>query len=175
MPCLPAQRGVTLIEVLVAMLIFSVGLMGVAALLVMSARSSHAAYLRTQVTFLAQSMADRMLANPIAVWMGDYNDTYPNGASQDCTAGCTPRQLALHDKGIWSSQLASFLSPDVQASIACSRAGLAYVPTPDQLAMRPPYGGSCKMKVSWTEQGIGAAGSSKNESAPQTFDWEFQP
>jgi type IV pilus assembly protein PilV len=175
MPHLPAQRGVTLIEVLVAVLIFSSGLIGVAVLLVMSARSSHAAYLRTQVTFLAQSMADRMQANPVAVWMGDYNDTYPSSARQDCAAGCTPRELALHDKGIWSSQLITFLPPDAQASIDCSSVGLAYVPPPDQLAMRPPYGGSCKMKVIWLEQGIGAAGSSKNISAPQTFAWEFQP
>ncbi|WP_205744430.1 type IV pilus modification protein PilV [Dyella sp. M7H15-1] len=175
MPYLPVQRGVTLVEVLVALLIFSVGLIGVVALLVMSARSSHAAYLRSQVTFLAQGMADRMQANPIAVWKGDYNGTYPNGASQDCTAGCTPQQLALHDKGIWSSQLTTFLPSDAQARIICSSAGLAYVPSSDQLALRPPYGGSCKMSVSWTEQGVGAKGSGKNDPAPQTFAWEFQP
>jgi type IV pilus assembly protein PilV len=74
---LPYQRGITLIEVLVAVLIFSIGLLGVAGLLVMSVRSNHAAYLRTQVTFLAQSMADRMQANPIGVWSGDYNGRYP--------------------------------------------------------------------------------------------------
>lgn len=175
MPCRPAQRGVTLIEVLVAILIFSVGLIGVAALLLLSARSSHVAYLRTQVTFLAQNMADRMQANPMAVWVGDYNGSYPNGGAQDCVAGCTPRELAQHDKGIWSSQLTTLLSPDAQASITCSAAGLAYVPSPEQVALRPPYGGSCKMSVSWTEQGVSAVGSHKNDAALQTFTWEFQP
>lgn len=175
MPCLPAQRGATLIEVLVAILVFSVGLMGVAGLLLMSARSSHAAYLRTQVTFLAQNMADRMQANPMAVWMGDYNGTYPNGRAQDCAAGCTPRQLALHDQGVWSGQLSTLLSPDAQASITCSSAGLAYVPSSEQLALRPPYGGSCKMRMSWTEQSIGEGASGKSDEVPQTFAWEFQP
>lgn len=175
MSYLPAQRGVTLIEVLVAILVSSVGLIAVAALLLMSARSSHAAYLRTQVTFLAQNMADRMQANPMAVWTGDYNGTYPNGGAQGCAEGCTPRQLAQHDKGIWSSQLTTLLSPDAQANITCGTTGLAYVPSAEQLALRPPYGGSCKMSVSWTEQGIGAAGSGKNDAALQTFAWEFQP
>lgn len=175
MPNLPSQRGVTLIEVLVALLIFSVGLIGTAGLLVMSARSSQGAYVRTQVTFLAQGMADRMQANPMGVWRGDYNGDYPNPRRQDCTAGCTPRQLAVRDKGVWSEQLTTFLSSDARANISCSGTGLAYVPRADEIALRPPYGGTCKMKVSWTEQGIGAAGSDKNDHAQETFAWEFQP
>jgi type IV pilus assembly protein PilV len=175
MPYLPFQRGVTLIEVLVAILLFSIGLMGVAGMLVMSARSTHSAYLRSQVSFLAQGMADRMQANPIGVWTGDYNGTYPNTIWQDCTAGCTPRQLAIHDKGIWSGQLKTFLSTDVQANISCGSRGLAYIPGSDELGLRPPYGGSCTMTVSWTEQGIGLAGSDQNDHARQTFAWEFQP
>lgn len=175
MQCLAHQRGVTLIEVLIAVLIFSIGLIGVAGLLVMSARSNHAAYLRTQVTFLAQSMADRMQANSIGVWRGDYDGTYPNGNAQDCAAGCTPRQLALHDRGAWSSQLVTFLPAGVEASIACNNAGMAVAPTTDQLALRPPYGGTCKMTVTWTERGHGVTDSGGNDYSPQTFAWEFQP
>jgi type IV pilus assembly protein PilV len=174
MPYLPSQKGVSLVEVLVAVLVF-IGLIGAAGLLVMSARSSHSAYVRSQVTFLAQSMVDRMQANPIGVWRGDYNGKYPDNVSQDCAAGCTSQQLAMHDKGIWSGQLITFLSRNAQANIACSDTGLAYVPAPDQLALRPPYGGSCKMEVSWVEQGMGAPGSDKNDHAQQTFAWEFQP
>lgn len=168
------QRGVTLIEVLIAVLIFSLGLIGVAGLLMMSVRGNHAAYLRTQVTFLAQGMADRMQANPIGVWGGDYNQTYPKPSSQDCAGGCTPRQLAEHDGGVWSRQLTSFLPSNTQASIRCSSAGVA-VPSSEQLALRPPYGGNCSMSISWTEQGVGAAASSQNDHALQTFAWEFQP
>ncbi|GAB2577078.1 type IV pilus modification protein PilV [Dyella jejuensis] len=171
----PRQRGVTLIEVLVAMLVFGIGLLGVAGLLLLSARANHAAYLRTQVTFLAQGMADRMQANPVGVWNGDYNGVYPDTAAQDCAAGCTPHQLALHDRGRWSSQLATFLPPDAKADIACDSHGLAYVPSAEQRLLRPPFGGNCAMTITWTEQGVGAGASEAGDHAPQTFAWTFQP
>ncbi len=80
------QSGVSLIEVLVAVLVFSVGLIGLAGLIVMSTRSTHVGYLRTQATFLANSMAERMSANPAALWTKQYdNAAYPVAAA---TAGC---------------------------------------------------------------------------------------
>lgn len=169
------QRGITLIEVLIALLIFSIGLMGVAGLLVMSARSVHTAYLRTQVTFLAQSMADRMSANVIGVWRGYYNGSYPSSGVQRCTQGCTPQQLAEHDKGLWSSQLATFLPSATKAKISCSAAGVSYTPTPDQVALRPSYGGSCDMTITWMERGVTMDGASTEDQSLQTFAWEFQP
>ena len=167
---MPLPRGVTLIEVLVAMLVFSVGLIGAAGLMVMAARSNQAAYLRTQVTFLAQNMAERMQANSIGVWNGDYNGSYPDASSQDCAGGCTPTQLALHDRQRWSSQLKTFLPPDVQASIRCSQSGVPYVPTREQILLRPPYGGHCSMSVTWPERRLADA-----DASLQTFAWEFQP
>jgi type IV pilus assembly protein PilV len=168
-------RGITLIEVLIALLIFSIGLMGVAGLLVMSARSVHTAYLRTQVTFLAQSMADRMSANVIGVWKGYYNGSYPSSGAQSCAQGCTPQQLAEHDKGLWSSQLATFLPTATKAKISCSAVGVSYMPTPDQVALRPSYGGSCDMTVTWMERGVTVDGGSEEDRPLQTFAWEFQP
>ena len=169
------QRGITLIEVLLTLLIFSIGLMGVAGLLVMSARSIHAAYLRTQVTFLAQSMADRMGANAVGIWKGYYNGTYPSSGAQSCADGCTPQQLAEHDKALWSSQLATFLPTGVKATIRCSNAGVAYVPAPEQVMLRPPYGGSCSMSITWAEREVAVSKSNSNDRSLQTFAWEFQP
>jgi type IV pilus assembly protein PilV len=173
MRCLQRQRGVTLIEVLVAVLVSSIGLIGVAALLVVSARSNHAAYLRTQVSFLAQGMADRMRANPLGVRGGGYNGSFPGGSEQDCATGCTPGQLALHDQGVWSRQLQTLLPPGARATIAC-REGGASAPGPGPSAS-PPYGGNCTMTMTWPESGVGAAGSEQNDRAAQTFAWEFQP
>jgi type IV pilus assembly protein PilV len=173
MQSLRRQRGVTLIEVLVAVLVSSAGLIGVAALLVTSARSNHAAYLRTQVSFMAQGMADRMRANPIGVRGGGYNGSFPSGSTQDCALGCTPAQLALHDQGVWSRQLQTLLPPGARATIACRESGAAG-PGSDPSAP-PPYGGSCTMTMSWLESGVGAAGSDENDRAAQTFAWEFQP
>jgi type IV pilus assembly protein PilV len=159
-----------LIEVLVAMLVFSVGLIGAAGLMAMAARSNQAAYLRTQVTFLAQNMAERMQANSIGVWNGDYSGIYPDASAQDCAAGCTPAQLAQHDRQRWSSQLKIFLPAGAEARIRCSHGDLAYAPTREQILQRPPYGGSCSMFVSWPERRLVA-----DDGPSQIFAWEFQP
>ncbi len=176
MQVLSRQRGVSLIEVMMAVLIFSIGLIGLAGLLVVATRSNHTAYLRTQVTFLASNMANRMSANPAGVWRGSYNSTaYPVTASTvgcGSGAGCSPADLATHDQQLWSSQLRTFL-PNPTASIACGGLTSAgYDPT-SQLNMRPPYGGNCEMTIKWNERG---AGDKANRGiATQTFKWEFQP
>lgn len=106
------QGGVSLIEVLIAVLIFSIGLLGLAGLMVVSTRSNHVAYLRTQATFLANNMAERMSANPSALWTGKYNSTaYPVSAQTvgcDVAAPCNAVQVATHDQQVWSRQLKTF-------------------------------------------------------------------
>lgn len=170
------QGGVSLIEVLVAVLVFSIGLIGLAGLIVMSTRSTHVGYLRTQVTFLANNMAERMSANSAAVWAGNYNLTYPvaaapAGCDTPATA-CIAADLATHDAQIWSTQLIAFL-PSPTATIACTGVtSVTYNPS-GNLPQRPPYGGNCVMTVSWTERG---AGDQNNQGAtPQLFTWNFQP
>jgi type IV pilus assembly protein PilV len=176
MKVISRQRGVSLIEVLVAVLIFSVGLVGMAALLLMSTRSNQAAYLRTQVAFLANNMADRMRANPAGVWANDYNVTFPSTASQTCdsTTACTPAQLANHDIQTWNSQLSTFL-PSPTASISCSQNTAGFTPSSDQQSMNPPFGGTCKMQIQWAERAAGDVASTTTPSTTQTFFWEFQP
>jgi len=192
------QRGVSLIEVLMAVLIFSVGLIGLAGLMVMATRSNHSAYQRTQVTFLASTMADRMGANPVGVWSGFYNSTaYPVAAStasnNDCASGCTPQALAASDQRAWSRQLSSFL-PNVKASIACNNAPAGYTPAgwtmgspasgataavpadPGQVGMRPPYGGVCTMGITWDEQQSVTGVQQQTPAMDRpTFSWTFQP
>ncbi|KRE89554.1 hypothetical protein ASG87_04305 [Frateuria sp. Soil773] len=180
---------------MMAVLIFSIGLIGLAGLLVMATRSNHAAYLRTQVTFLASGMADRMRANPVGVWNNNYNsDKYPvsgsTAANADCSAGCNPAELAVADQRQWSSQLSSFL-PGAVASISCDASAAGYTPgpwslgtpasgataatpaAPGQVGMRPPYGGNCKMQIKWSERKEGDK--SNRDAELQTFAWEFQP
>lgn len=176
MQVLSRQRGISLIEVMMAVLIFSIGLIGLASLMVMATRSNHAAYVRTQAVFLANSMAARMSANPIGVWNGDYNSTaYPvSSSSIGCGSGaaCDAAELATHDQRLWSSQLKTFL-PNPTASIACGGVGTAgYDPT-SKMARRPPYGGNCTMTINWNEQGAGD--SDHRDSEAKSFTWDFQP
>ena len=179
MKVISRQRGVSLIEVLVAVLIFSLGLIGMAGLLLMSTHSNQAAYLRTQVAFLASNMANRMHANPTGVWKNDYNVSFPASSSSTTTCnsstGCSPDDLAKHDIGVWNSQLKTFL-PAATASIACDASSAGMTPSSDQQSMGAPYGGNCKMVINWSERS--AVGDETTPAAGvsnQTFTWNFQP
>jgi type IV pilus assembly protein PilV len=163
---------VSLIEVLMAVLVFSVGLVGLSGLLIATLRSNQAGYQRTQAEFIAMSMVDRMRANPLGVWSGGYNSTnYPLTGTQVCTtaSACTPAKLALRDQYIWSGQLNTFL-PNATASIACTNGA-----TPDaiQLLVRPPYAGNCVMRINWSERAAGDSG--HQDVATRTYVWNFQP
>ena len=104
------QRGFTLIEILIAIVVFSIGLLGLAGLQLTSFRNVHDAHLRSVATLMAYDMADRMRANRVAFLAGGYDD--PNAVTDaDCTqaAGCTPANLAQNDFAEWTTTLAATL------------------------------------------------------------------
>lgn len=68
-----ASQGFTLIEVLVALVVLCIGLLGVAGLQLTSLKSNHGSAMRTQATYLAYDIVDRMRANREAALDGDYN------------------------------------------------------------------------------------------------------
>lgn len=169
MAALHKSRGFTLLEVLIALLVFSLGLLGLAGLMIMSVKTNHSAYLRTQATFLAESMADRMRADPMAIWASSYNGNYPSSTADPCMNGaaCTSANVAIRDKAIWSQQLTDSL-PNAAATITCTPS--AGIVTPSASA-NPPYNGLCAMRITWNESStqVGV------NSAAQTFAWVFQP
>ncbi len=170
------QRGVSMIEVLVAVLIFTIGLIGLGGLLITATKSNVSAYFRTQVTFLANNMADRMRANPLGLWNDNYNSTnYPITGTVpvcDATAGCTPAQVATRDQIVWSQQLTASLPAVGPTSINCVKAGND--PTA-QYAMRPPYSGTCTMTVTWAERGLTGGDDKVTAGNLQSFTWVFEP
>lgn len=171
MPLPIRPRGFTLLEVLIAVLIFSIGLLGVAGLMVLSVRTNHSAYLRTQASFLAQSMADRMRAN--VGWAKQYNsDKYGSdlAGTGDCTGdACSPEDLVKRDQEIWSQQLVDFL-PSPEASIECTGVQLGAA---GQVGAAP-FSGLCTMVIKWSEADLKkASGSAVPEK--QVFAWVFQP
>jgi len=170
-----SMRGFTLLEVLVAVLIFSLGLMGLAGLLAVSVKTNHAAYMRTQATFLAQGMADRMRANVLGLWNNSYNLAttaplaFPQSGPTTCTAACGYADVATRDLAIWKQQLAQFL-PSPTAMINCST---TQTPSADQMLALPPYSGTCEMLLTWGDVS-NLEGKSVN-SEQVSFDWVFQP
>ena len=170
------QRGFTLIEVMIALLIFSLGLMGMAGLMVLSVKTNQSAYLRTQASFLAQSMADRMRANmgQINAYNGTYN--YSNVGSDPCASGaaCPPVTQVVRDRVLWSQLLVDSL-PNPTAVIACN----GVVRGTAVHAGASPYDGLCTMTVSWDEttlqRGQRSAAPAAATADLQTFAWVFQP
>ena len=68
-----AVRGVGLIEVLVAILVLAVGMLGIAALQATTLRNSKGALERSQATIQTYGIFDSMRANAAAARAGDYN------------------------------------------------------------------------------------------------------
>lgn len=69
------QCGLSLIEVLVAVLVIAVGLLGLAGLQAGALQSNRVAYERTQASLLAYDIVERMRANRDAAIAGDYDNT----------------------------------------------------------------------------------------------------
>ena len=98
------SRGFTLLEVLIALVVLSIGLLGIAGLQGVGLRSSHGAYLSSQASLLAYDMADRIRANPqtIAAYNGFDSTTV------DCAAPpVTP--LAAADAAQWACAIEALL------------------------------------------------------------------
>jgi len=119
------QNGFTLLEVLITVLIMSIGLLGLAGLQVTSLKNNHSSYQRTQVTLLAYDVVDRMRANTIAIATGNYvakggyTVSYSGGthvisapaATAGCTTttGCSIAAMASTDINQWRVMLANEL------------------------------------------------------------------
>jgi len=157
------SRGFTLLEVLIALLIFSLGMLGLAGLMVISVKTNNSAYLRTQASFLAQSMADRMRANISKV--NDYNGDYPTTGAT-CSS-CDPDQLLNRDREVWSQQLTDSL-PNSTANINCSG---TVIPASSGAGT---YDGTCEFTITWAEAKLEVKDNA-DPPIPQVFAWVFQP
>jgi type IV pilus assembly protein PilV len=107
-------RGFTLVEVLVALVILSIGMLGIASLLLSSLQGSRTALLRTQAVNLAADLAERARANRGAGTAYDTTVTTSPALVANCeTAGqtCSPTEMASNDLKRWETAIAATL-PD---------------------------------------------------------------
>jgi type IV pilus assembly protein PilV len=113
MPVIPQQRGFTLLEVLVALVVLAVGLLGVAALLVGSLRGTRTALEHTQAANLARDMIERIRANAAAGNAYDTADGTPDPradpACERHDGRCEPAAMASHDLARWIDAVAASL------------------------------------------------------------------
>ena len=105
-------NGFTLLEVMIALLILSIGLLGLAALQANSLKINHGALLRTQATFLTYDMMDRLRANRTAALAGQCDIAL--GATISGTSMCAV------DVTDWQDNFVGVLLPSGQGFIDCS-------------------------------------------------------
>ena len=104
------NNGFTLIEVLVALVVLSVGLLGIAALQTKTQQFSRNAYLNTQATVIAHDMLETMRSNRAGLKAGFYNKPSATEHKQCFTlAGCSSEEMAQHDMFEWIKNVAKTL------------------------------------------------------------------
>lgn len=145
-----SQHGFSMIEVLISVLVISIGLLGMAGLQTTGIQQSHNSYLKTQASMLAYDMADRMRSNLVGVAAGHY-DAVDNGTldliadEPECadTNACTASEIAAIDVYQWTSS-------DAGGSLASS--------LPSGHGMVSNDGGIFTITVLWDENRTGNTG-----------------
>ncbi len=108
------MRGFTLIEVLIAMLVMSLGLLGIAATIVTAMHSATSNYLKQQAVQTTYDMADRMRSNFKEASTPNSSNSYivaltapaASVPSPDCTAtACSAANMAAYDVWQWQTAL----------------------------------------------------------------------
>ncbi len=110
MTSLKRQRGVGLIEVLIALLVLSIGLLGLAALQTQSLKFNQGAFLRTHATTLSYDMLDRMRANreqatSTTSYISAAGTGIPSMSTNCESANCSPGDMAQYDLNKWKTAL----------------------------------------------------------------------
>ena len=149
-----SSGGMSLVECLVALVVLSVGLMGMARLMIQGLSRGHQALVRTQAVNLVSDMSERIRANPGAE--GAYECARYAGApsERNCVStgassgsDCTPEELAEDDLARWQSAARMVLPLDGELCAA----NVSYTSS-QQTAEPSRY----RVSVSWNEAGEAA-------------------
>ena len=176
--------GFTLVELLVAVLISSIGLLGLVGLEAMAILDTQTSRMRALVALQASSLAAAMHGNR-AFWtfnvapvgFGTTGVTVNDNTGLLSTPGnsclftylpgsnrCTPANLAAYDVQRWATNL-NRLVPNYTSSVACSSVTTA------------PY--SCVLNIVWTERFITRGTAPENDSLAtgglRTFSLYIEP
>ena len=146
------QKGLTLIEVMIALAVFSFGLLALAALMASGLKYNTSALHRSYATSQAYDIADRIRANRLGLDSGYYNDLSDSGTNPGCIeSGCTPEQMAQYDSWQWNIDNARLL-PKGTGTVSLESSG------PDIYTIT----------ISWNDD-------RDPDTAPDSFIVEFQP
>ncbi len=134
--------GFSMVEVLVALVVLGVGMLGIASLYVVTLRSSGSAISRMQAVNLASDIGDRIRANrtagsayALAAAEGEVEEA--EAATSCVTNPCSPAAMAAYDLEVWQQQIARTL-PGASGSIDIDDSETPWTYT---------------VRVDWTESG----------------------
>lgn len=166
----PLSAGFTLLEVLVALLVISIGLLGMAGVQALSINNTNTARMRGIAAIKAESLAAAMHANT-AYWQ-NVSGTVSQSTVLALNTGscgsstCTASQVAGYDAAQWSSELSSsqMALPSASGTFSCTSSTTAPV--------------SCTISVSWQEKTMAPALTSTTASsafATASYQMVVQP
>ena len=146
------QKGMSLIEVMIALAVFSFGLLALAALMASGLKYNTSALHRSQATNQAYDMADRIRANRLGLDSGYYNGLSDSDTDPGCIeSGCTPEQMAQYDSWQWNTDNARLLPEGAGA-----------------VGLKSSDSGIYTITVAWNDD-------RDPDTAPDSFVSEFQP
>jgi type IV pilus assembly protein PilV len=107
------QRGFTLIEVLVAMLVLSIGVLGVAGMQVTALKNLQSSSSFGVAAMLSNDMADRMWVNQAQALANSYNHVKVFKTGANCVdAACSATQMAQFDVAEWQQNIQGYTTAD---------------------------------------------------------------
>jgi type IV pilus assembly protein PilV len=114
------QRGVGLIEVLIAVLVMAIGLLGVAALQAAALRNSQSSLERSQAVVLSYAILDAMRANVVEARAGRYDMGMCADAGKPGADAAGGEQLRTADRSAWLAALRAELGAEACAQVRCT-------------------------------------------------------
>ncbi len=168
------SNGFTLLEVMIAVFIIAIGLLGIAALQVTAIKNNHTANIRTQASELIYNLADRIRANIDGAVAGNYIANVAPGVAYNCiddftgttTANtCSANEIAQADLDQWFTLAAdsmALVSGAGNTDITCTDSNVGD-------ADACTRGSQMTISITWNEHdGDGGL-------VNKTFSMDFQP
>jgi type IV pilus assembly protein PilV len=167
----PGATGFSLVEVMVALIVMSVGLLGIAKMQALALSSTTSARIRSIAALEAASLASTMSADR-TYWANVTADpavtlsaagvvTASDPTLQpNTTCPCTPPQIAFNDLSDWAADLKLQLQ-NVQGTVNCTPPTAPTAPTPTPA--------SCTISLNWTE--LQVVSNARQTAAPTAINY----
>jgi type IV pilus assembly protein PilV len=138
---LSRQHGISIVESLVALVVLSVGMLGIASLYIASLKADRSALVRTQAVNLAIDIADRIRSNRAG--KDDYATAGFTGTATSCVGTtCTAAEIAKDDLKLWQGNIKTYLPNGATGTVVYAAAASKTDPNRYTITVEWPEQGS---------------------------------